>query len=454
MHLSTILNNDRQHDWLEQIKSVIEPSILQFDEPALIKYSMDYHHFSPVLSRQLKDKIGECIASPRTEEELDQLLSFAAQHQIPITLRGNGTGNYGQAVPVNGGIVLNFAKYNKVLEVSEGVIRVQAGARIGKIESVGRKAGMEMRTMPSTFQSATIGGFLCGGFGGIGSITWGTIWDGLVRSIKIKTAEQTPRTIVLTGDEIRPYLHTYGTVGILFEIEINMAPAVEWMQWAVTFDHIETAVQFGYTLATSDSISKRLISVHESPIPAYFTPLALAEGKAVALLEIASGCEQELLEQITAYGGSVERRVEASEYHRGVGVSDFSWNHTTLWGRQTDRNLTYLQLRYQEERLLEQMKLLSDQYPEVMHHIEFARQNGELLISGLPLIHFTTEPRLNELMHYCEEIGVTVNNPHTSDLESGGRSYSNKKLWEIKRFNDPFILLNQEKLKYLASENA
>ena len=83
----------------------------------------------------------------------------------------------------------------------------------------------------------------------------------------------------------------------------------------------------------------------------------------------------------------------------------------------------------------------------MMNHIEFARQNGNLLISGLPLVPFTTEENLNRLMERYEENRVRVNNPHTWDLKEGGRSYAHDRLWEIKHRNDPKGILNQEKLK-------
>ena len=433
--------------WIAVLKERMDPELLQWEEAALAKYSMDYHHFSPVLASQLQGKVAECIASPRTEEELDDLLSIAAELGVPLTIRGNGTGNYGQCVPVTGGIVLNLAKYNKVLETGEGTMRIQAGARLGKMESTARKAGYELRTMPSTFQSATIGGFLCGGFGGIGSISWGTIWDGLVRSLKIKTVEVHPRTIELQGDEVLPYLHTYGTIGILSEVEINLAPRVEWMQWAITFDRFEQAFRFGQSVAEDTSLVKRLISIHEWPVPSYFLPLDLPAGRAVVLLEVDTACESQLEHIISEYEGHLAMKVAAEQYHKGVGVSDFTWNHTTLWARKADSGLTYLQLNFDAACALEQISAMKKEYPEVMNHIEFARQNGNLLISGLPLVPFTTEENLNQLMERYEENWVIVNNPHTWDLKEGGRSYAHDRLWEIKHSNDPKGILNQEKLK-------
>ncbi|MBE0343694.1 FAD-binding oxidoreductase, partial [Paenibacillus sp. 28ISP30-2] len=62
--------------WTAILKERIDPELLQWEEPAIAKYSMDYHHFSPVLTSQLQGKVAECIASPRTGEGFDTLLSI------------------------------------------------------------------------------------------------------------------------------------------------------------------------------------------------------------------------------------------------------------------------------------------------------------------------------------------------------------------------------------------
>lgn len=434
--------------WKSKLMEQLDSECLYWDEPSLAKYSMDYHHFSPVLSRELKDKVGECIVSPRNEAELDLALSILTEERVPVTVRGNGTGNYGQAVPLTGGAVLNLANMNKVLEIGDGYMIVEPGARLGKIDEAAREHGQEVPIMPSTFHTASIGGFISGGFGGIGSITWGTIWDGFVEEITLKTIESAPKTFKLKGNEnIRPYLHTYGVVGIISELRIRLVPRIEYMQWAVTFDKWDDVLHFGKNLAKDDSIMKRLVSVHEAPVTQYFKALKLPADRPAALLEVDERNEQQLLEHIAAWNGRVERRTTADKYRKGIGVSDFTWNHTTLWARKADTELTYLQTVHNWDSVFEEVELIKQEYPEVMQHLEFNRQAGELRIAGLPLVRYQSDERLNSLIKRCNEIGVTVSNPHTWDLEDGGRSYTHQKLWELKQANDPHLLLNQLKLK-------
>ncbi|QAY66458.1 FAD-binding oxidoreductase [Paenibacillus protaetiae] len=434
-------------DWKTRLKEQLDPDCLLWDDASLAKYSMDYHHFSPVLARELKDKVAECIVSPRSAEELDLVLSILTEEKVPVTVRGNGTGNYGQAVPLTGGAVINLANMNKVLEIGDGYMRVEPGARLGKMDEAARECGQEVMMMPSTFHTASIGGFISGGFGGIGSITWGTIWDGFVEQITVKTIESPPQTFTLTGDEIRPYLHTYGVVGIISELRVKLAPRVEWMQWAVTFEAWQDAVRFAMELASDDSMMKRLVSVHEWPVSQYFKALKLPAERSAALLEIDEQDERKLLEAISRHGGQIDRRITADKYRKGIGVSDFTWNHTTLWARKADTSLTYLQTTHTWDHVFEEMAVIKSEFPEVMQHLEFNKQAGKLRIAGLPLLTFTSDERLNQLIRRYNEIGASVSNPHTWDLEDGGRSFVHRKLWELKQANDPYLLLNQLKLK-------
>lgn len=439
--------------WQERLKAEMDADCLKWDETALTKFSKDYHHFSPVLSRELKDKVAECIVSPRNEDELDLAISILVEEQVPITVRGNGTGNYGQAVPLTGGAVLNLANMSKVLEIGDGYMVCEPGARLSKMDEAARSNDQEILMMPSTFQQATIGGFLNGGFGGIGSITWGTIWDGFVQSMKIKTITSPPTTIEVTGADMLPYLHTYGTIGILSEVQVKLAPKVEWMQWAMTFEKWESAVKFGLELAADESIAKRLLSVHEWPIPSYFSALKLPAGRAAVLLEIDEQAEGEIERLLTCHDGRVDLKVPAEKYRKGLGVSDFTWNHTTLWARKNNTGLTYLQTTFDWDRLFEQMDTIRNEYPELFNHLEFYKQNGKLRIAGLPILEFQSDERLNGLIASYEEIGVSVSNPHTWDLKDGGRSYSIENLWALKRSNDPVNILNQLKLGKLPSAN-
>src|SRR5690606_15719286 len=93
-----------------------------------------------------------------------------------LTVRGSGTGNYGQVVPLQGGVVLDMSGFKQFLWARQGAARAQAGIRLTEFEKETRATcGMELRCMPSTYRSATLGGLFGGGFGGIGSVNHGPL---------------------------------------------------------------------------------------------------------------------------------------------------------------------------------------------------------------------------------------------------------------------------------------
>ncbi len=95
-------------------------------QPAKIKrLSRDFHWFSPLLTEQLAGKQADAVVRPRDEEELRQLVSACAQHQLPLTLRGSATGNYGQLVPLEGGLLVDMTGLNQIVALGNGTVRAQ-----------------------------------------------------------------------------------------------------------------------------------------------------------------------------------------------------------------------------------------------------------------------------------------------------------------------------------------
>ncbi|MBB3111625.1 FAD/FMN-containing dehydrogenase [Paenibacillus phyllosphaerae] len=435
-------------EWMKDVLEVFGEERLVTNPAQIDKLSKDYYWYSPVLAPLLKDKSADAVIVPQTVEEATEVLDFAYQRSIPVTTRGAGTGNYGQAIPLSGGIVLDLSKLDQVLEITDAYARVQAGVRLGALEKRLREQGKELRIYPSTFMKATVGGFVCGGSGGIGSITWGNLWDGNVLEAVVLTAEETPRRLIVQGEELQAYIHNYGTTGIIAELVIPIADKVEWVQTVAQFDDFESACLFAHDVAVDDSIRKRLVSPMEWPIPSYFKPIAakLEDGASVCMLEIAQGCEESIASHASVHGGRIGYTIPPEQYRKVMNLSDFTWNHTTLWALKTDPSLTYLQAGFKLDRLMEQVRLIKNKFGhEVLMHLELIRSAGSIVPASLPIVRYTTHERLYEIIAYFRSIGVGINDPHTWVLEQGGRGE-----WDVmhqaKRANDPRGLLNPGKL--------
>src|SRR6185437_4792015 len=81
----------------------VEPSTLR-------RRSRDYFWYSQALAQDLASKQADVIVTPRNEADVIKVAAACAKRRVPLTPRGAGTGNYGQAVPLAGGVVLDMSE--------------------------------------------------------------------------------------------------------------------------------------------------------------------------------------------------------------------------------------------------------------------------------------------------------------------------------------------------------
>jgi FAD/FMN-containing dehydrogenase len=426
------------------------------DNPVLVKQkSRDFYWYSPVLKRQLDAVTADIVVSPTSEREVAIVLAAAHKLKIPVTARGGGTGNYGQAMPLMGGVLLNLIEMNKILAVGTGRVVCEPGALIGDIDKATAASGQEMRMFPSTRATATIGGFVAGGSGGVGSITWGGLRDfGNVLGLKVMTMEAEPRKLELSGENLHKAVHAYGTNGVIVEVEMPLTARYDWVEVIVGFDSFETATGYALALGEQDGILKKLITVVAAPAPHRFFlrhRSLIPDGMSVALLMIAPHA-LDAFQAFTRLHGNTRILFDSSAAAReslaGLPpIYELTWNHTTLRALRVDPAITYLQARYPDRDALTLLKRIHDRFAsEIIGHLELIRFNGSIGFAGLPLVSFTTEERLGEIVAEHESMGAMIFNPHRYTLEEGGMKQTDATQLAFKRQTDPDGLLNPGKM--------
>ncbi len=449
---------------IPELRALLGPANVIDTGEALETLSKDFYWYSPVLKRQLDDKRADVAVRPGTLEELKAAVAACARARVPVTVRGAGTGNYGQCVPLFGGVVLDLARLDRILELTpDGVVRVEPGARLGTIEAEARKAGWELRCMPSTWVKSSMAGFFCGGSGGIGSITWGGInAPGNVKSVTLLSCEETPRLLKLEEGDSKRALHTYGTTGIMVEIEMRLAPKVDYDQLIISSPDWEKLVTWSDAAAHNATWGKRLVTQFQWPIPSFFKPLVkhFRTGEHVTFLLVARTQAEAIIASAAEAGLACVYRTPFSDPPKPPFITDYTWNHTTLWAMKSDPTLTYVQAGFGRN-FREQFALLEKKFPgEVLLHLEWIAGNPKMTredigthsgenvgMGGIPLVYFKSEARLQELLDYCAEIGVFIANPHTFYLEEGGRHPNIVEKRALKAELDPHALLNPGKMK-------
>jgi FAD/FMN-containing dehydrogenase len=416
------------------------------------RLSRDFYWYSPILKKLLDDKVAEAIVQPTSTAEILRVLKICYELRIPVTARGAGTGNYGQAIPLQGGIVLDLALMDTIHEItSDGIAITGPGTRLGVLETTAREQGWELRCYPSTIAKASVGGFLGGGSGGIGSIAHGGLRDfQTVRQLEVVTMEPNPRVVLHQGDAVHDIMHSWGTNGIITRVWLALTPAVEWSQCVVAFNTFDEAFNFSEKIAVDPHWTKRLITVFEWPIPAAFTPIAryTRDGKALIFFMIAEAQLDILSAAAVEAGGEVSLAAPYTGIRTQPLLSDYTWNHTTLWYMKRDPSFTYLQCGFSATEARSQFAQLKARYgDDFLLHLEFSKQGtGTVAPGSIPVVKFTTEERLNEMIDFCRSIGVFVANPHSNHVEGGGRYRADNVQLLTKYKYDPLGLLNPGKM--------
>ncbi len=416
------------------------------------RLSRDFYWYSPVLRKQLDGKIADVVVHPLTVTEIQDVLGYCYANDIPVTARGAGTGNYGQAVPLHGGVLLDLSRMDQIESIgADGTAVCQPGVRLGVLEGEARKVGWELRCYPSTVVKASVGGFLGGGSGGIGSVAHGGLRDfGTVRAIDVVTMEDPPRVVHHQGEAVHEILHAWGTNGIITRIWLALTLSVDWGQCAVAFDTFDQAFDFSERIATSEAWTKRLVTPFEWPIPSFFGPVqTLAPaGKALIFFMIAEDQRTSLETAAREAGGVVTFSAPYNGLRTVPLLSDYTWNHTTLWAMKSDPEYTYLQCGFDAVNARGQFARLKQRFGnEFLLHLEFIKNaQGVVAPGSIPVVRFTTEERLNEMINYCREIGVSVANPHVNNVEGGGRYRSDNLQLLAKHKYDTKGLLNPGKM--------
>jgi len=439
-------------DWAAVAQALGDVPVLT--EPPLVKQkSRDFYWYSPILKAQLRKKFADIVAVPRHEADVVKVAATCAQWRVPLTVRGAGTGNYGQAMPLHGGVILDMTALDRIKWLKDGVVAVEAGKKLIDLEGETRPQGWELRMYGSTRRTATIGGFIAGGSGGIGSIMYGVLADrGAINALRLVTCEEGPRIVELRGDEVMKASHAYGCNGIITELEIPLAPAWPWLDCIAVFDDFMASARFCQALGESDGIVKREIAAIEWPLPQYFKPIrdVLPDGKHAVLTMIAAPSLDAYAALLAEHGGTeVYRKTEAEVEESGLPpIYEYTWNHTTLQVLKTDRTITYLQTLFAPGDNLEKVAHMREVFgEEVPLHLEFVRLHGRIGCFGLQIVRYTTPERLDEIIRYHDDNGCPVFNPHTYVLEDGGMKEIDYGQVDLKREADPHGLLNPGKMR-------
>jgi glycolate oxidase len=202
------------------------------------------------------------VVIPGNIEQIDFVLQLCTEKNIPVVARGAGTGLSGGALPLDNGILLSLAKFNRILDINtdDRTARVQPGVRNLAISEAAAPYGLYYAPDPSSQIACSIGGNVAENAGGVHCLKYGLTVHNIMK-LEIITMQGEHLSIgsdaldspgydllaLMTGSE--------GMLGIITEITVKLLakpPATKVL--LVSFDDVATAGQ-----AVSDIIASGII---------------------------------------------------------------------------------------------------------------------------------------------------------------------------------------------------
>lgn len=173
------------------------------------------------------------VAFPRTTEEVAAIVALARREAVPITARGSASGLSGGCVPTPGGLVVSFARMNKVLEIDDEnqAAVVQPGVTLAELDEVLRPHGLMYPVRPGE-QSASLGGNVATNAGGMRAVRYGVTRHNVLGLEVVLGTGETIRTggkFVKSSsgyDLTQLVIGSEGTLGLVTEATLKLHPVL------------------------------------------------------------------------------------------------------------------------------------------------------------------------------------------------------------------------------------
>jgi glycolate oxidase subunit GlcD len=190
--------------------------------------------FSDLMGRGAEGR-ADAVVTPRTADEVREVVAWCYEHDVPVTPRGGGTGLAGGAIPVAGGVVLSLERLNRVRQFDPLLwrIHVEAGVTTGEVHRLAREHGLRFPPDPGAAEISQIGGNIACNAGGPHAFkygvtgTWVTGLEAVVAPGRLTTVGGAMRKDVAGYDLKSLLVGSEGTLGVITAAWLKLIPAPE-----------------------------------------------------------------------------------------------------------------------------------------------------------------------------------------------------------------------------------
>ncbi|MEM6594628.1 MAG: FAD-linked oxidase C-terminal domain-containing protein, partial [Pseudomonadota bacterium] len=191
----------------------------------------------------------DAVVYPQSAEEVSEIVKICARHDCPIIPWGTGTSLEGHSLALKGGVTVDFAKMNQVVEVNaeDMDVRVQPGITRMALNEELRATGLFFPVDPGA--NASIGGMASTRASGTTTVRYGTMADN-IRGLEVVLADG---RIIRTGSRARKtsagydlthlFIGAEGTLGLITELTLKLQGQPEAVSAGIcAFPDMESAV--------------------------------------------------------------------------------------------------------------------------------------------------------------------------------------------------------------------
>ena len=191
------------------------------------------------------------VVWPERTEEVVELVHLAAQEGFSLVPRGGATSPWGGALPVRGGVAVNFSRMNRVLDVDPigQTVTVEPGAGWAPVEEALAPAGLALRLLPTSAPLGTVGGWVAEDGAGLGSYQYGYLHAN-VEAVQVVTG--TGEILHLEGDQLRMVCGLEGITGLITRVTLKVAREAPPHVWALGYLNLDDLIRALHNVFDSD----------------------------------------------------------------------------------------------------------------------------------------------------------------------------------------------------------
>lgn len=194
----------------------------------------------------------EAVVRAVDTAQISRVLATCSAHGVPVVPRGAGSGLTGGALAVAGGVVLDLAGLNRIIEIdpADQVAVVQPGVVTGDLQAAAEKLGLFYPPDPASTGFSSLGGNVAENAGGLRAVKYGVTRDyvmGLTAVLMdgrvFHTGSRTIKSVV-GYDLTRLLVGSEGTLAVIVEITLRLKPLPEAKTTiSAVFAHLNDASQ-------------------------------------------------------------------------------------------------------------------------------------------------------------------------------------------------------------------